>query len=453
MRALKMKIFAKYLKLLRTGLLLCHLLTVIGISAGGIDEVQAQKLGNFLDNAFANMNDEEKELFMQEVQREQEKLMAMSPEERAAREEQVARELDQLMNNSPYAEWFEKPANPVTLPEPVTPVEEVATPAPQTPTAEKANTKSKPKPKPATISKDQKDQSKKTIQSIVQAIDAILLKTNNMMQIHHPVWNHGKWLQLSHDLQALKSELQMIVNSDQTLADLLSKEQVKLREDIQNLEKILAQSASQLKTPDAMGLVVVFEGQPKIIDQARYDEAVLKLKSIIDLINLQFNQTNFMSNIKNLLAKHAPMGNQNKIDGKKLATQKNSANVSSKTCKPGPDRDLTLKQIKTLVTELKRCTNQQLLDLAISYQKNPSVSTQRKLQWKLSELELHLGKLVRSINLLPNCKADVQLLLDQAHDEHEMIHQILDVLNSIQSTQELNALIKQIDSHIITLKL
>lgn len=455
MKARKMKTFIKYLKSLRTYLIFGGLFFLGStLCAGGIDEVQAQKLGNFLDNAFANMNDEEKELFIQEVQREQEKLMAMSPEERAAREEQVARELDQLMNNSPYVEWFENPVG-TTKPELVAPSEESKNEKPEEPTVKKPTNTTKSKPKTVIISKDLKDQSKQLIQKIVQAIDSILLKTTNMQQVQHLSWNNGKWLKLSQDLQTLKSELQMVVNSDKTLADLLGTTCADLRNDLQAFEKMLTQNASQLKTPDAMGLVVVFEGQPKIIDLARYDEAVLKLKALIDLISTQLASTNIVTKITELLAKHAPTSPKDNIDGKKMASVKNGSACANANnlCKPGPDRDATLKQAQQLLSEIKRCANSQLLELAATYQKNPNTAIKRKLQWRLSELELYLGRLAKAIESTPNCKKDLQAIIDQAGCDYEMLHQIIDILNDIRATHELNILIQQIDTHVKNLRL
>ena len=55
-----------------------YFLTCTTLVFAGIDDTQIEKLGNFLDNAFANMSDEEKELFAQEVQLEQEKLMLVN---------------------------------------------------------------------------------------------------------------------------------------------------------------------------------------------------------------------------------------------------------------------------------------------------------------------------------------------------------------------------------------
>lgn len=452
MRALKMKIVTKYLKLWRTGWLLGFLFLMPFVLIAEIDEVQAQKLGNFLDNAFANMNEEEKQMFMEEVQREQQKLMAMSPEERAAREEQVAQELDQLINNSPYVEWFEKPAGLPTGSEP-TPVVENA-PVVNTPdeTIVKKPTPNKSKPKTVIISKDLKNQYKQLIQNIVQAIDSVLLKTNNMQQIQHPSWNHGQWLNVHNDLQTLKSELQMVVNSDQTLGDLLSAEQTNLRDEIQIFEKMIVQKANELKTPDAMGLIVVFEGQPKIIDQVRYDSAVFKLKSIIDAISLPL--TNLTTHIKTLLIKHTPADSRNNVDSKKLAaTKKASTGVVESACRPGVDRDAALKKAQQLVNELKRCTNQQLFELVISYQKTPSTSLKRKLQWKLSELELHLNRLAKVVESLPKCKEEMQIVLESSDGHYELLHQIITALDNLQANQELSALIKQIKAHIVLLKL
>lgn len=447
MKALKMKNFIKYLKTFRTYFAF-SLLLLLGetLFATGIDEVQAQKLGNFLDNAFANMNDEEKELFIQEVQREQEKLLAMSPEERAAHEELVARELDHLMNNSPYVEWFENPANPGKTEVDTTKesdAEKITEPV------IKKSTKTKSKPNTVIISKDLKEQAKSLIQNIVQAIDSILLKTTNMQQIQHASWNHGKWVKLSSDLQILKSELQMIVNSDKVLSDFLSSDQTILRNHIQDFEKALSQAAIQLKTPDAMGLVVVFEGQPKIIDQNRYDQAVLKLKTITDLVGDQIASTDLVVKIKALLAKHAPTESKEKIDSSKLSSKKTEI---KNTCKPGYDHDASLKQVQHLLAEIKRCANAQLIELSLAYQKNPSTAVKRKLQWRLSELELHLGRLAKIFEA-SSCKKDLQMIIDQASCDYQMLHQNIDILNEVQATHELSILIKQIESHAKNLQL
>ena len=449
---LKMKIFNKYFKIIRDALTICCLILFGNLAAAGIDENQTQKLGNFLDNAFANMNDEEKDMFMQEVQREQDKLMKMTPEERAAREEQVAKELDQLMNNSPYGEWFEKPT---TLPEQPEQVEEKKQTPKDDSTTVKKTASTKAKPKNVAIPKDLKLQSKQLVQNIVQAIDSILLKTSNMQDIQHASWNKGKWSDLKSTLQSLKSQLLMIVNSDKILADFIGNEHKSLRANLQEFEKTITHKALQLKTPDSMGLVVTFEGQSKIVDQARYDAAVLSLRGIIDILSDKIANHHLVAKIKKLVDNDiSSKSNDYTIDAKNLITNKSAKTkeASAPACQPNLDTTAALNQIKLLAQEVKRCANEQLLDLVMQYKASPTALLKRKLQWKLSELELHLGKLARTIESIVSCQNEIDAALDKTVDNYKTFHKIVSLLNEAERAEEISALLKQISTHSATIK-
>lgn len=449
-----------------------YFLTCTTLVFAGIDDTQIEKLGNFLDNAFANMSDEEKELFAQEVQLEQEKLMKMSPEERAAREDEVSQQLNELID-SPYGEWFEKPSTktiPDLAPEfsPKAPAAKEDNDSQSNVAPTKAATKRKPKAPP--IGKDIRNQSKQNMQNIMQAVDSILLKTNQMQEIHHSSWNKGKWLNLNLDLQTLKSQIPAIINSDLTLVDLVSIEQHALRQDLLDFENLIVQQAAQLKTPDAMGLVVLFEGQPKIIDQARYDAAVLKLKKITDSLSQKLQQTDLVRKTKYLIDKHNTQTIKPKSKSDHLESQlndkitKNNLNTSlisdaKPTCAPITTRDLVLQQALELATNIKKCANKTLLDLIMQYQNQSTGSPVsgallRKLQWKLSELEVYLGKLAKLITQNTNCSDEIINILDFKNINQDVvdINLIINGLNKIDFNADFNQGLNTIKSQINTHK-
>ena len=63
MKAIKMKNLKKYLIIL----LFIVMNTSTQLIPGGINDMQIEKLGNFLDNAFANMTDEEKHYLTESI--------------------------------------------------------------------------------------------------------------------------------------------------------------------------------------------------------------------------------------------------------------------------------------------------------------------------------------------------------------------------------------------------
>lgn len=414
-------------------------------SYAGINENQAEKLGNFLDNAFTHMSEDEKEMFMQEVQREQEKLMNMTPEERAAKEEEVSRQLDALMSDeSPYHDMFQGPARPPVE----TKTEEKEEKAPTRPTK-------KPAPKKTTIGKSAKNQAKELAQKIVRAADSIFVKTDSMRAIDHKSWNEGRWSRLKTNLQELKSQLLMAVNSDKILTEFVNIERKGFKNDLEAFEKTITSQASQLKTPDSMGLVVVFEGKPKVIDQKRYETAVLKLKNIVDTLSNKLAQHDLVSRTKGLVKKHAPQTKKTVISLPDKPVTKKVIRTSQQdlTCLSDKDKKAAIKEIEATAVEVKRCANQQLLDLSKEYKKTTSTSLRRKLQWKLSELELHLDKITKNVKIVgPKCTGDIAKTLDGLTTNKNLI-ELSKALKSINGNSGINLLTKQIKSHLDTINL
>jgi len=376
------------------------------------NQIDEQVLGNMMENLYANMTPAEQEAFAQEIEFQQQKIMQMSPEERDNYEKMMLSELDQLMATTP--ELFEKPkkaslidqASAKTIEHSIA-EKEVSEDLP----AMANSTTSKPKPKEITIPQELKDQSRKNMRQISQAIDTILLKTNQMHDITHASWNKGRWLNLKNDLQNLKTYLPMAVNSNKVLAELLNKSQQPLVHNLKDFEQLVTHLASELKTPDAMGLITFYEGKPQIIDPSRYEQAVIKLKEIADKLTHQLGQTKLLEQIKSLLDKHAP--EQLKSVCKK--PKKSTAN-QPKPILPSClelDQATVKNQAQELILQINKTANQSLLELLVQYQNIPSANLKRKLQWKLSELELYLERLVKLTNTSTrlNCLNELTVIL------------------------------------------
>jgi len=245
----------------------------------------------------------------------------------------------------------------------------------------------------------------------------------------------------------------MVINSDQTLADFTSNDQKDLRQAVEIFEKVITERASQVKTPDAMGLVATFEDELKILDQARYDAAVLQLKALIDSLSQELNQTKLVSKIQKLLEKHAPTGQLKPIDSTKLTKKNSTKRITPVTvCESNPDQKIVLKEAQVLAKEIKRCANRQLLDLALQYQDSPTTTLKRKLQWKLSELELHMHKLAKNVELIGDCRDQVDLILNEVLQNNALVTELITVLNQINATHELKDLIKQINHHSLIIR-
>lgn len=409
------------------------------------NQLDEEVLANMMENLYAKMTPAEQEAFAQEVELQQQKIMQMSPEERDNYEKMMLSELDQLMATTP--ELFEKPQEadqadrgnirPSVQPDIATKSEDYI---PQKP----VNT-APPKPKPITISQELKDQSRKNMRNILQAIDTILLKTNQMHDIMHASWNKGRWLNLRTDLQNLKTYLPMIVNSNKLLTELLSKSEQALVNALKDFENLITHLAAELKTPDSMGLVNLRAGKTQIVDQALYEQAVLKLKEITDKLTTQLAHTKLIANLKSLLDRHAPEQLKAAI-GKK--TKKNSCQLSPviPICKTIDQTEIK-NQAQSLTVQLTKVATPGLLELLVQYQKSPSTNLRRKLQWKLSELEIYLERLVKLANtsVTLNCTPELASILNAI--DYATLDQVVATLNLIDAADlgsELRALYKQL---------
>lgn len=435
-----MNSFKKYFKII---LVLLIISPFIHLNAGALNE---QLVGNMIENIVSDMTPAEQEAFAKEIEYQQEKLMQMTPEERAAYEEMMMKELDNLIATNP--ELFEKP-NPATLPAPKQSIEipEITEPSiEQNHDTKNKSTNKTPNPKPVTIDKELKNQYRQLVQKIILAIDTLLLKTNNMPDITHTTWNNSTWLGLKTDLQNLKSYLPMTINSDKLLAEFLKDDHKALRDELINFEKLISMQANQIKTPDAMGLTTIFEGQLKVNNQAQYDQAISNFKQIVDKLTQQLNQSKLVSKIKNLLHKYAPEQLKNFNKKNKNTTNKNNQD-ESKTCSTLNLSNL-VKQAQELISNLNNSANTQLLELLIEYQNKPSASLKRKLQWKISELELHLEQFTKlfDISVKNNCQAQVLDILNKHIDSYLILEQIITTLNLIKDQEkniELNNLYRK----------
>lgn len=422
-----------------------------------IDEEQMEKLGNFLDNAFEHMNEEEREAFIQEIQREQEKLMNMSPEERAQREEQIAQELNQLMQaDNPYSEWFEKPVQR-REPEPISlPVKSIDPELDNdaTPTTKPTEKKVASKPKKPVISVADRSRMQQLIGNTVQAADTILIKTNNLHEIQHVSWNRGKWAQLKADLQLLKAQLPTLLSQDLILAELLAEANRALRDGLASFEKVATASAKQLQTPDTMGLVTIFDGKLNIVDQSRYDEAVLKFKSLIDQLSQLLTQHGLIAKIKRLsdqFVSEKPKVVINKPNSGPITLPVKTSNSSKESapCKSQPDKAVILKEIDQSVRSLQQSADQSLLTLANKYLRNPSSQIQRNLQWRLSKLLVDLTKLRTAIFSLENCQTDIQKSLVAFSNSKNILNQLISTLRSQKFNAQISSLVTEIDQELI----
>jgi len=394
-----MKSFKKFLKNLLLTFTILHMFNFSLISCAADQLIDEKLLGNMMENLYANMTPAEQDAFAKEIEFQQQKIMQMSPEERDNYEKMMLSELDQLMTTTP--ELFEDPKNS-TLPEIAKPIDQ--------PVIETVTDKSivKPaKPKSIPIPPELKDQCHKIMKGILQAIDTILLKTNQMHDIMHASWNKGKWLDLKNDLQNLKTYLPMIVNSNKVLAELLSKPQQTLVANLKDFEQLITPLATELKTPDSMGLITFSFDILQIVNQDHYNEAVIKLKEIIDKLTSKLEQTKLLKELKALLDQYAPQ-QLKAVTGKK---PKRPSPVAP-TCQTIDQAEIK-NQAQLLTSKLAKTANHQLLDLLIQYQKMPSANLYRKLQWKLSELELYLERLVKltSASKSLNCSNELVNLL------------------------------------------
>lgn len=414
-------------------MLVLIILIPILTNASMVTQIDEQVLGNMMENLYANMTPAEQEEFAKEIEIQQQKIMQMSPEERDNYEKMMLSELDQLMATTP--ELFEKPQNSLPNPElskltqPPSEEKSLIEPEEHLP----ATINKTPKPKPITIAQELKDQSRKTMRNIIQACDTILLKTNHMHDIMHASWNKGKWLNLKTDLQTLKSYLPMAVNSNKVLAELLNKSEKALMHNLQDFEKLIVQLASELKTPDSMGLIILTAGQPQIVDQERYTQAIIKLKAIIDQLSQKLTQTRLLINLKELLDKHAPEQLKAVVGKKPKISASNTPKPAVSNCKKIDQSELK-NQAQTLLTKVTNSLNPELLALLIQYQEMPSTNLRRKLQWKLSELEVYLEKLIKLANLSStlNCSVELNQILSAL--DYALLDQVISTLNLINST-------------------
>ncbi len=395
-------------------------------------QLDEQALGNMMENLYANMTPAEQEEFAKEIEFQQQKIMQMSPEERDNYEKMMLSELDQLMATTP--ELFEKPQTALSNPEAIKPAEQLEKTLPEIDEVAPTTSNTTPKPKPITIPQELKDQSRKSMRNILNACDTILLKTNHMHDIMHASWNKGKWLNLKTDLQNLKSYLPMAINSNKILAELLDKSGQALMQGLKSFEPLIVQLAGELKTPDAMGLVTVTAGQQQIIDQQRYSQAVVKLKSIIDQLSDQLNQTKLLTSLKALLDKHAPQQLKAAASKKPKNPSSSQGRPAISSCKKLDQAELK-REAQDLLALLTKSANSQLLDLLVQYQNMPSSNLQRKLQWKLSELEVYLERLVKltSISTDLNCLQELNSILSTF--DYALLDEIVSTLNLINSNE------------------
>ena len=431
----------KTLSKLLLSLLLSFGLNNWGLIASALNEQHAAGLENFLENAFAEMSPQEQEAFMMEVQREQEKLMKMSPAERAQKEKEVAEQLDALMSqDSPYQELFTKPA-PRSAEAHPTPIEKpIKKDEPAIPTNPTKAIGSKRITKP-NIPAELKATSKELAQKIAHAIDTILIKTNSMQAVIHAKWNQSEWQKFQDNLQTLQSQLNMIVNSDLVLAEFIKTERQTLRDDLMSFEAAISPQAKNLKTPDAMGLVVIFEGRTKVIDPVRYESSIVQLQKIANSLNQQLNQKDLINRIKGLVNQHAPAKSKPAIS---LPINSSAPQTSKSTVKACPATDLATRtaQAQALATAVQQTANQGLLDLCIEYQNAPTINLSRKLQWRLSELEAQLSKLT-------NCLIDFkdQEAVLGAKSNYALLTKLNTLLNTLTLDGELARLANQIQAH------
>ena len=407
--------------------------------AGHLKEEHAAGIGNFLENMFSEMSPEEQESFIMEVQREHDKLMKMSPAERAQKEKEVAEQLDSLMgSDSPYQEMFTRPMpQPMATPEP-----KPTKPAKVEPTSTASSVGNKRAIKPA-VPADLKTNSKKLAQKIIQAIDTILIKVNSMQTVQHAKWNESQWQDLKDNLQLLQAQLGSVVNSDIILAEFIKSERQSLRDDLTKFEAVISDQAKSLKTPDAMGLVVIFEGQPKVIDTTRYESAILQLQKITTNLNQQLHQKSLVKQIKNLVDKFAPTKSKPAIQKPTKAVPEPASHSDAlKNC-PVADPISQTELANKAVATIKQRANQDLLNLCQQFQATPNANLKRKLQWQLSELNTHLSKL---ISYKSNCK-DLADIVSNKPADYGLLSQIANSFDTTTDSEIIN-LIKQIQDQI-----
>jgi hypothetical protein len=404
-------------------LLFLFLAIFFNCSQTNASQLDTQALGNFVDSYYANLDENEKKLFEEELRRQEEYFLKMSDQERAAYEEQMLKELDNLMTNAP--ELFEKPAAPVSTPPVMA--------APKAIEIEKPNTpKIDNKPKPITVSQEHKEQYRQIVNSIISSLDEVLIKSQNFKK--------QVWHKLSIDLQKLKSQLPILINSDLVLAEFLSANQTELQKSVKDFEKFIKNQASQIVVNNDMGL------------NQDASKQLGNFKLICEQIIQKLSQNQLITKLNALITKHDPKKLKNierpAKKNKRVNNLANTLNIS----------DNTSFQVDQFLQEIQNSANQQLLSLIskaqneFANQQTISQDLQRKLQWQLSALELHQSRLMQIlINTKDaNSKADLIKKINTALTANQQVNQIMlqiKDLDQLELNNELNQLTTKIINH------
>ena len=296
-----MKSFGRYLRWLP---LLCWLGALQLSIARELSEAELVQLEEMANNMLAQLSPAERQQALEMAQRMEAELAQLPPEKLAEVEQALQQDVQYLLSEqSPYRPYA-APTPPLE-PEPL--AHEPTLPAPETePLPDHKLAETAPKKPIKTVDPVQLKAVQDLLQTLIEQLDLLLLKTQALPRVSHDVKQEKRWQKLQPTLSALKAQLTTLAAQSSLAAVLLEQKYQPLYQALQRFSQALQAQVTKLTVCDTAGLKRWYQSStPTVISDPVQKSLIQKFSAVIDQL-LKLTPDSLQEQLQQLLKEFAP---------------------------------------------------------------------------------------------------------------------------------------------------